>query len=49
MQVNLGVFNDKKEEEQFALESVDDIFKYADQLKAVIELHRVNENVVVAS
>jgi len=32
--LSLGVFNDKKEEEKFALESVDDIYKYADQLRA---------------
>lgn len=30
----LGVFNDKKEEERVALESVDDIYNYAEQLKA---------------
>ena len=32
--LRLGIFNEKKEEEQFPLESVDDIFKYAEQLKA---------------
>ncbi len=32
--LRLGIFNEKKEEEQFAIESVDDIYNYADQLKA---------------
>ena len=30
----LGLFNDKKEEERVALDSVDDIYNYAEQLKA---------------
>lgn len=32
--LRLGLFNDKKEEEQIALESIDDIFNHADRLKA---------------
>lgn len=36
--LRLGVFNEKKDEEQFALESVDDIYNYAAQLKAQIGL-----------
>lgn len=32
--LRLGLFNDKKDEEQLPLESVDDIFNYADRLKA---------------
>lgn len=34
--LRLGVFNDKKDEEQMTLESVDDIFNYADQLRATL-------------
>ncbi|MDP3190600.1 MULTISPECIES: type I restriction endonuclease [Comamonadaceae] len=34
--LRIGVFNDKKDEEQFALESVDDIYNYVDQLKATL-------------
>lgn len=34
--LRVGVFNDKKDEEQFALECVDDIYNYADQLKATL-------------
>jgi len=32
--LSLGVFNDKKEEEKFTLDSVDDIYNYAEQLRA---------------
>lgn len=32
--LRLGIFNDNKDEEQFPLESVDDIFNYSGQLKA---------------
>lgn len=32
--LRLGVFNAARDEEQFAIESVDDIYNYADQLKA---------------
>ena len=32
--LRLGIFNEKKEEEQFAIGSVDDIHNYAEQLKA---------------
>lgn len=31
--LSLGIFNDKKEEERFALECVDDIYNYSEQLK----------------
>jgi predicted type IV restriction endonuclease len=34
--LKLGIFNDKKEEEIVSLESVDDIYNYADQLKATV-------------
>lgn len=41
--LRLGVFNEKKEEEQVSLESVDDIFKYADQLKATLSSYQPNQ------
>ena len=34
--LRIGIFNDKKEEEQFSLETVDDIHNYAEQLKRTI-------------
>ncbi len=34
--LKLGFFNDKKEEEQVALESVDDLYKYAEQIRATV-------------
>lgn len=34
--LSLGIFNDKKEEDRFALESIDDIYKYSEQLKATL-------------
>lgn len=34
--LRLGIFNNKRDEEQFPLESVDDIFNYSEQLKATI-------------
>jgi hypothetical protein len=34
--LSLGIFNDKKEEERFALEGVDDIYNYAEQLKSTL-------------
>ena len=34
--LRIGIFNDKKDEEQFSLECVDDIYNYADQLKAAL-------------
>lgn len=37
--LSLGLFNDKKEEERIALESLDDIYNYADQIKAVALSH----------
>ncbi len=38
--LRFGIFNDKKEEEQMSLDSVDDIFNYADQLKATLSLYQ---------
>ena len=32
--LSLGLFNDKKEEDRMTLESVDDIYKYAEQIRA---------------
>jgi hypothetical protein len=37
--LRLGIINNKKEEEQFPLETVDDIHMYAEQLKATVEFH----------
>lgn len=37
--LSLGVFNDKKEEERVPLESVDDIYNYAEQIKAAAIAH----------
>jgi len=34
--LSLGLFNDKKEEERIALESVDEIYSYAERLKAAV-------------
>lgn len=34
--LRLGIFNGNKDEEQLSLESVDDIFNYAEQLKATV-------------
>lgn len=34
--LRLGLFNEKKEEDQVSLESVDDIFNFADRLKATV-------------
>ena len=34
--LRIGIFNNKKEEEQFALDSVDDIYTYADQLRTTV-------------
>jgi hypothetical protein len=34
--LRLGVFNEKKDEEQFPLECLDDIYTYAEQLKATL-------------
>ncbi len=41
--LRLGLFNDKKEEVQVDIGSVDDIFNYADQLKAVLTSYQPNE------
>lgn len=37
--LSLGLFNEKKEEERVPLDHIDDIYKYAEQLKAAISLH----------
>lgn len=37
--LSLGLFNDKKEEERVSLENLDDLYKYAEQLKATVQLH----------
>lgn len=37
--LSLGLFNDKKEEERVPLGHLDDLYKYADQLKATISFH----------
>jgi len=38
--LRLGVFNEKKEEEQIALESVDDIFELGEQMKATLSSYQ---------
>lgn len=43
--MRLSLFNDKKEEVQFQLDSIDDIFSYADQLKATLTSYNPNEGV----
>ncbi len=45
--LRLGVFNEMKDEEQVSLESVDDIFKYADQLKATLSSYQSNQELSV--
>jgi hypothetical protein len=37
--LRLGLFNAQKDEEQIALETVDDIFNYADRLRATVALY----------
>lgn len=37
--LRLGIFNEKKEEEQFPLECADDIYTYAEQLKITLASH----------
>ena len=39
--LSLGIFNDKKEEERFALEGVDDIYNYSEQLKNTLNSYLV--------
>lgn len=39
--LSLGIFNDKKEEERFALEGVDDIYNYSVQLKNTLNSYLV--------
>ena len=41
--LRLGIFNDKKEEVQIQLDSLDDIFNYADQLKATLTSYNPSE------
>lgn len=41
--LRLGVFNEMKEEEQVSLESIDDIFNCADQLKATLSSYQPNQ------
>jgi hypothetical protein len=35
----VGLFNNKKEEERYALEHIDDLYKHSEQLKAAVLLH----------
>lgn len=37
--LRLGIFNDKREEEQVALDCVDDIYNYAERLKATVSTY----------
>lgn len=46
--LSLGIFNDKKEEERFAIECVDDIYNYAEQLKATVAGYLVSSEAVKA-
>lgn len=46
--LSIGIFNDKKEEERIALESVDDIYNCAEQLKATIATYLASGEVVKA-
>nr|WP_315221975.1 type I restriction endonuclease [uncultured Duganella sp.] len=43
--LSLGLFNDKKEEERVVLEHLDDLYKYAEQLKATVLFHLPAERV----
>ncbi len=43
--LRLGVFNEKKEEEQVSLESVDDIFNFTEQLKATLASYELENGV----
>ena len=45
--LSLGLFNDKKEEERVSLDHLDDLYKYAEQLKAEISLHLPTEAIKV--
>lgn len=45
--LRLGIFNDKKEEELVSLDSVDDIFNYAEQLKATLAIHNTVQDAAV--
>lgn len=44
--LRLGLFNDKKEEVQVQIDSLDDIFNHADQLKATLMLYNPSEGVI---
>ncbi len=37
--LRIGIFNNKKEEEQFSLDSVDDIYIYAEQLRDTVSIY----------
>ena len=37
--LRIGIFNNKKEEEQFSLDSVDDIYAYAEQLRDTVAVY----------
>jgi predicted type IV restriction endonuclease len=41
--LRLGLFNDKKEEEQVPLDSVDDIFNHVDRLKVVLASYQLKD------
>nr|WP_315188852.1 type I restriction endonuclease [uncultured Albidiferax sp.] len=41
--LRISIFNDKKEEEQMPLESVDDIFNFSEQLKATLSSYLPNQ------
>lgn len=41
--LRLGLFNEKKEEVQVSLDSVDDIFNHADQLKNTLNIYQPND------
>ena len=42
--LRLGVFNEKKEEDQVSLESVDDIFNFTEQLKTTLASYQPNQD-----
>ena len=43
--LRLGIFNEKREEEQITIDCVDDIHNYAEQLKATVQSYLVSPNV----
>jgi len=42
--LRIGIFNEKRDEEQFPLESVDDIYNYAEQLRATASQYLAAQN-----